>query len=189
MSTNRHKNFSPEAINLLANMINMTLNKAEELSRRNQLATENSRDESSKIIDNKELPEHGSLSFLKPILIRTDSSIDETQPVAAYGNSMDVFSEAVTSGEKGRTVYEPIKIQIPKECPSATFSYMMKAFKDNKDIYVPAKIAVTQREADIDISFHLDTQIHPEFPPLYIRIFCPNYEPKQVWINGKKCIY
>uniref|UniRef100_A0A8R1TXV0 Uncharacterized protein n=1 Tax=Onchocerca volvulus TaxID=6282 RepID=A0A8R1TXV0_ONCVO len=169
MSSNQHRSFSPEAINLLAHMMNVTLNKAEELSRRNQLATENPRDESSKMIDNKESPER--------------------KPVAAYGNGVDVFSKAVTTGEKGRIDYEPIKIQIPKECPSATFSYMMKACKDNKDIYVPAKIAVTQREVGIDISFHLDTQIHPEFPPLYFRIFCPNYEPKQVWINGKKCIY
>ncbi|KAM3715767.1 Ribosomal protein [Dirofilaria immitis] len=192
MSSNQYKNFPPKAIDLLAHMMNMTLNKAEELSRRNQLATETpKRDESSEIIDNNKTSfESGSSSSLKPVLLRTNSSLNEIRPVVTYGSSVEVLSEDITSAKKSRIDYKPIKIQLPKECPNATFSYMMKVRKNAKDIYVPAKIAVTQlQEAGIDISFHLDTQLYPEIPPLHFRIFCPNYGPKQVWLNGKECIH
>ncbi|EFO26506.1 hypothetical protein LOAG_01976 [Loa loa] len=215
MSNNQHKNFSPEAVSLLAHMMNMTLNKAEQLSQYNQLPIEKPKIyESSEMKDINKAPSenasssvprinslvcgtqvntidfasylNGDLDFVLtlPIFGPKVSEHQREPPAAELGVDGDVLSASIMTGPKNR------KIQIPKECPSATFNYMMKARKDNKDIFIPAKIVVTQlRKAGIDISFYLETQLHPELPPLYLRIFCPNYEPKQVWINGKECIH
>ncbi|VIO98434.1 Uncharacterized protein BM_BM9970 [Brugia malayi] len=187
MSSNQHKNFSAETFSLLAHMMNMTLNKAEQLSQRNQLPTENPRSyESSEMKDKNEVSsENASLS-----VPRINSSRGEAQPIASHDAAVDLFSADIATGQKYRTYCKPITIEISNECPSATFNYMMKARKDARDIQVPAKISVTQlREAGIYINFQLDTHLHPELPPLYICIFCPNYVPKQVWINGKECIH
>ncbi|KAK6108308.1 hypothetical protein QQG55_31640 [Brugia pahangi] len=171
MSSNQHKNFSAETFSLLAHMMNMTLNKAEQLSQRNQLPTENLRSyESSEMKDKNEVSsENASLS-----VPRINTSRGEAQPIASHDAAVDLFSTDIATGQKYRTYCKPITIEISNECPSATFNYMMKARKDARDIQVPAK---------------LDTHLHPELPPLYICIFCPNYVPKQVWINGKECIH
>uniref|UniRef100_A0AAF5PTY5 Uncharacterized protein n=1 Tax=Wuchereria bancrofti TaxID=6293 RepID=A0AAF5PTY5_WUCBA len=187
MSSNQHKSFSPETFSLLAHMMNMTLNKAEQLSQRNQLPTENPRSyESSEMKDKNEVSSENA-SLLVP---RINSLRGEAQPIASHDAAVDLFSADIATGQKDRIYCKPITIEISNECPSATFNYMMKARKDARDIQVPAKIAITQlREAGIYINFQLDTDLYPELPPLYIRIFCPNYVPKQVWINGKECIH
>uniref|UniRef100_A0A0R3RSU6 Transposase_23 domain-containing protein n=1 Tax=Elaeophora elaphi TaxID=1147741 RepID=A0A0R3RSU6_9BILA len=192
MSSNQHKNFLPETVNLLIYMMNIILDKAEQLSRRNQLPTENpGKYKSFEVTDNKKASSEKALSsVLKSKFTRTDLPVNEAQPTAVHAIGVDVLSTDITSAEKERICYEPIKIEIPKKCPSATFSYMMKARKDAENIHIPAKIVVTQlREAGVDIIFHMDTQEHPELPSLNLCIHCPNYKPKQVWINGNECIH
>ncbi|VBB31044.1 unnamed protein product [Acanthocheilonema viteae] len=190
MSSKQYKNFSPQAVDLLIHVINMTLNKAEQLSRRNQLPTENPKTyESFEVMDaNKSLSENASV--LKSKFPRINSSVNEAQPVVEHSVGVDVLSTDITAGGEDRICYEPIKVEILKECPSATFTYMMRARKNAKDIYIPTKIVVTHlHQPGIDISFHMDTKLYPELPSLHLHIFCPNYVPKQVWINGKEYIH
>ncbi|CAG9532951.1 unnamed protein product [Cercopithifilaria johnstoni] len=190
MSSNQHESFSLGAVNLLTYIMNMTLNKAEELSRRNQLPTENPKAyESFEVISDSKTSSE-SASVLKSKLPRTNSSVSGAQPTVAHAVDVDILSTDITVGREGKICYQPIKIEVLKECPRATFSYMMKARKDSKDIYIPAKIFVTHlHQAGVDINFYMDTKLYPELPSLHLRIFCPNYEPKQVWINGKECIH
>uniref|UniRef100_A0A1I8F106 Uncharacterized protein n=1 Tax=Wuchereria bancrofti TaxID=6293 RepID=A0A1I8F106_WUCBA len=66
MSSNQHKSFSPETFSLLAHMMNMTLNKAEQLSQRNQLPTENPRSyESSEMKDKNEVSSESGFSTIE----------------------------------------------------------------------------------------------------------------------------
>ncbi|VDK78237.1 unnamed protein product [Litomosoides sigmodontis] len=167
----------------------MTLNKAEQLSRCNQLPAEKPKSNRNfgVLDDNKASSENESV--LKSKHPGKNSSVNEAQPPVGHAVGVDLLSTDITAERTGGIFHEPIKIAILKECPSATFSYMMKVRKVAEDIYVPAKIVVTHlHQAGVDISFHMDTKLHPELPSLYLRIFCPNFKPKQVWINGKEYI-
>uniref|UniRef100_A0A915PNB6 Uncharacterized protein n=1 Tax=Setaria digitata TaxID=48799 RepID=A0A915PNB6_9BILA len=118
---------------------------------------------------------------IKPVRLKTNenkSKLAETNNIV-----VDVHCE------DGATESESVKIEAPKECPSTVFNYMMRARKDNRIIYAPAKIVVTQlRDPGVDICFHVDMQAYSQIPSLHLRIICPNYEPKQAWINGKECM-
>ncbi|KHN73882.1 hypothetical protein Tcan_16777 [Toxocara canis] len=82
------------------------------------------------------------------------------------------------------------QFKLPLDFEKKTFEYKIKAWKDGRATLLPTKVIVrrlTEKEG-IDVRFAVDTSTIPGVKPFILRAYCPDYDPRRAWINGKLCL-
>ncbi|VDN07973.1 unnamed protein product [Thelazia callipaeda] len=202
---NTEKKFSPDALNLLDHMMNMVLNKAEQLSQQNQLLSENpqtsdslesmSLQETSSEISNKSSQtslEILSKEYSVPNRSKNPQAIignQKKETDAANNIRADMKTENAKKPTKPKSSCECTKNKIPKNIANVEFNFLLNAKHNGKEIGIPVKVVVTElKNAGIEIKFDADTSIYPHLSPLNIHVVCHDYEPSRVWVNGNEYV-
>uniref|UniRef100_A0A183DSY7 Major sperm protein n=1 Tax=Gongylonema pulchrum TaxID=637853 RepID=A0A183DSY7_9BILA len=164
------------------------------LSRYNKLPDKDSRDEEESEVEFEDPPANPSSesdSSLAPISNESLSAV-KTNDSSLAAISNDSWLDAKPNIRKVRP--PPVKLRMMEPAANKIRVDVLSRGdsvqnKEDQGCHEPIVTVKQMKKPGMIVSFRVDTKKYPALPPLDLRVFCPNYKPKQVWVNGKECTY